>query len=182
MPSYFAPTDSQANPIFDPDARYWIEQLKLEPHPEGGYYRETYRATETFAAAALPSKFPGNRSFCTAIVYLLEANDFSAFHRIRSDETWHFYGGDPLEVHVLAEGRHRCVTLGRQPHHQQQLQWTVQANTWFASRPQRGGRYSLVGCTVSPGFDFEDFEMATAAQLTREFPQHTQLIREMTRQ
>ena len=95
------------------EARRWIDGLRLRPHPEGGYYRETYRASEGIARAALPARFPGDRSFCTAIYYLLEAGQLSAFHRIRQDEMWHLYAGGGLTVHVIdPTGRYDALKLG----------------------------------------------------------------------
>ena len=113
----------------------------------------------------------------------MEANNFSAFHRIMSDELWHFYAGDPLEVlYIDHKGHLRRILLGQNPVNGEQLQAVVPANTWFGSRPSNLSNYSLVGCTVSPGFDFQDFEMAKRAHLIQEFPEHTKIIEELTRE
>src|SRR4051794_10271507 len=94
-------------------AELLINQLQLQPHPEGGYYRETYRSTESIAAGAIPARFNGTRSFATCIYYLLQQGDYSAFHRIKSDECWHFYAGDPLLIHLIdLDATYRCVQLG----------------------------------------------------------------------
>ena len=93
-------------------AQYYIESLKLSPHPEGGYYRETYRSPDTLPAASVSERFAGSRSCCTGIFYLLQAGDYSAFHRIKSDEMWHFYAGNPLEVHMLDHNGHSVIELG----------------------------------------------------------------------
>jgi predicted cupin superfamily sugar epimerase len=162
-------------------ATYWIENLKLLPHPEGGYYREVYRATEVIPHSALPQRFAGARAFATSIYYLLEQGDFSAFHRIHSDETWHFYAGGALEIFMLGEGAPSSITLGADVAQGQHLQFTVPAGAWFASRPKPESAYSLVGCTVSPGFDFNDFTMADRRELSREFPQALQIIESLTR-
>src|SRR6202167_2459195 len=116
------------------DAKYWIEKLSLEPHPEGGYYRETYRADLGLTRDGLPPEFNGPRAVSTAIYFLLERENFSAFHRLRSDEVWHFYAGDPLIVHVIEpEGKYSSILLGRDPDAGQALQAVVPAGCWFAS-------------------------------------------------
>ncbi len=159
-----------------------IQQFQLQPHPEGGWYKETYRSTELFTAGALPGRFGGNRNFSTAIYFLLEAGNFSAFHRIKSDECWHFYAGDPLEVFVLHPAGALTVTrLGNRYDKGELFQYVVSANCWFASRPAKESLYCLVGCTVAPGFDFADFEMATEQVLVKDFPQHAALIKELCR-
>jgi predicted cupin superfamily sugar epimerase len=159
-----------------------VERLRLEPHPEGGFFRETYRSGETFAAAALPDRFSGDRAFSTAIYYLLGPGDFSGFHRIRSDETWHFYKGDGLVVHMLAEGgSYERFVLGADPDRGEVFQATVKAGRWFASEPLQKDGYALVGCTVSPGFDFRDFEMADADTLLAGWPLQGELIGRLCR-
>ena len=163
------------------DAFYWIKNLDLSPHPEGGFYKEAYRSSESIPHGALPTRFSGARSFSTSIYYLLQKGDFSAFHRICSDEGWHFYGGSPLHLHIIYNGRYRRVVIGAEVSDGHYLQYTVPAGAWFASEPSEGGEYSLVGCTVSPGFDFADFEMAGREVLTQEFPEQASLIERLTR-
>lgn len=159
-----------------------IARYDLEPHPEGGWYRQTYQCNERIAKDALPARFGGERSFSTAIFFLLTPGNFSAFHRIKSDECWHFYAGGPLEVMVLAaDGTLSITTLGQDIGKGQLFQYIVPANSWFASRPATGSAYCLVGCTVAPGFDFADFELAVADELMRQYPEHKELIRELTR-
>jgi uncharacterized protein len=163
-------------------AAYYIQHLQLLPHPEGGYYKEVYRSELNLAQEALPTQFGGTRQICTSIYFLIEKGNFSAFHRIKSDETWHFYDGDALEVIELkTDGTLKKTAVGSDLEHNEQLQFTVKANTWFASRVKAGGNYSLVGCTVSPGFDFEDFEMAKRTGLLEKFPQHKNEITALTR-
>jgi predicted cupin superfamily sugar epimerase len=165
------------------DARYWIDRLQLIPHPEGGYYRQTYRAELTLEEAALPPEFGGSRSLATAIYFLLKGTDFSAFHRLRSDEMWHFYAGGPLVVHVIGEdGQHSEILLGSDAESGQVFQAVVEAGCWFGSRVRDPGAFALVGCTVSPGFDFADFELAKRDELVRLYPQHRQLIEGLTRE
>jgi uncharacterized protein len=162
-------------------AQYWIEKLRLEPHPEGGFYRQTYRAALQIDKRALPKGFSGSRAVCTAIYFLLQGDDFSAFHRLRSDEMWHFYAGDPLEVHLIDPlGAHSQILIGNDPEEGQAMQAVVKAGCWFGSKPLRAS-FALVGCTVSPGFDFDDFELARRKELTALYPQHRELIRSLTR-
>jgi uncharacterized protein len=163
-------------------AQYWIDKLNLLPHPEGGYYRETYRAELSIAQEALPDGFIGPRSISTAIYFLLDGENFSAFHRLRSDEVWHFYAGGPLVIHVIQESGERSeIQLSSDPADGLLLQAVIQAGRWFACRVRDPNSFALVGCTVAPGFDFADFEMAKQAELIRAFPQHRELIEQFTR-
>jgi len=159
----------------------WIEKLKLEPHPEGGFYRQTYRADLVLAKESLPH-FAGPRAASTAIYFLLDGANFSAFHRLRSDELWHFYVGAPLTVHVIDEcGGYSELRLGGSPDAGEALQAVVKAGCWFASEVRDRKSFALVGCTVAPGFDFEDFELAKRDELTRRYRQHRELIEKLTR-
>ncbi len=137
-----------------------IAQLELVPHPEGGHYRETYRASQRVDTPH------GLRAASTAILFLLEAGDCSHWHRIHSDEAWHFHGGDALLVHELSPGGAATTTrLGMDLSGGEQPQHVVPAGSWFAAEPAPGSPWSLVSCTVAPGFDFADFELASADQL-----------------
>jgi predicted cupin superfamily sugar epimerase len=162
-------------------SNYWVKNLQLAPHPEGGFFREVHRSTELIPHSALAPHFSGARTFATSIYYLLESRDFSAFHRILSDETWHFYAGGPLEVVMLVSDTFTVVTLGSDLERGQHLQFTVPKGTWFASRPCLETHYSLLGCTVSPGFDFADFELGDRNTLLREFPRAREVIHALTR-
>jgi predicted cupin superfamily sugar epimerase len=162
-------------------AEYWIRKLNLAPHPEGGYYRETYRAAESVPAAGLPRRYGGRRAMATAILFLLKAGQVSRLHRLKSDEVWHFYDGGPLTLHVIGpKGRYAAVRLGRHGQRGERLQATVTAGNWFGATVAPGGNCSLVGCTVAPGFDFADFELADRKRLVRRYPQHRRLIRRLT--
>lgn len=170
------------------DAAYWIQKLTLEPHPEGGYFRQTYRSDAILAREALPAHFTGPRSSSTAIYFLLDGDNFSAFHRLRSDEIWHFYAGSPLSVHVIRpDGEYSELELGNNPEAGEALQALVKAGCWFASevrkevREKDSNAFALVGCTVAPGFDFDDFELAERGALARDYPQHRKLIERLTR-
>ena len=163
--------------------KYWIEKLQLEAHPEGGYFRQTYRSEVSIAREALPLGFAGARAASTAIYFLLEGENFSAFHRLRSDEVWHFYAGDPLIVHVIEpDGKYSSILLGRDLDAGQALQAVVPAGCWFASHVADWKSFAVVGCTVAPGFDFGDFEMGKRAELVARYPQHRELIERLTRQ
>jgi uncharacterized protein len=163
------------------DAQYWIHHLGLSPHPEGGYYRATYKSDLTIVRSALPSSYQGDRSASTAIYFLLEEGNFSAFHRIASDEVWHFYAGSSLVVYVIdPEGNYSELHLGDGS--DEAFQAVVKAGCWFASRVRDVAGFALVGCTVAPGFDFADFELALRSELIRTFPAHQKLIEELTRE
>ncbi|WP_026464243.1 cupin domain-containing protein [Adhaeribacter aquaticus] len=158
-------------------AAYYIEQLQMIAHPEGGYYKETYKAPENIPVFGLPARFKGDRSFSTAIYYLLEQKDFSAFHRIKSDECWHFYAGGALYVHVLElNGTYSRVQLGNNLEKGEVFQFVVPAGAWFAAEPAPGTTFALVGCTVAPGFDFADFELAEKEVLLSQFAQQADVI------
>jgi uncharacterized protein len=165
------------------DIQYIVNHLALEPHPEGGFFRETYRASENVSGLSLPPRFGGDRSLATAIYFLLGPGDFSAFHRIKSDETWHYYKGNgSLIVHILEKHKgYRQIKLGNRPEVGEVFQATVPAGAWFASEPEGLWGYALVGCTVSPGFDFRDFELADEESLKDEFPEQYALIVKLTR-
>jgi predicted cupin superfamily sugar epimerase len=162
-------------------AQSYIQALQMRPHPEGGFFQESYRSEQTMQAPA-PGGGSVQRNVCTAIYFLLEAGNFSAFHRIKSDEIWHFYAGQALEVlELLPDGELCCTRLGSDILRGEIPQYVVPADTWFASRVADGGTFSLVGCTVAPGFDFADFRLARRQELLEIFPQHRQIITELTR-
>jgi predicted cupin superfamily sugar epimerase len=159
-----------------------ITKLNLLPHPEGGFYKETYRSKGEFSVGSLNEKFSGNRSYCTGIYFLLTKNNFSAFHKIKQDEMWHFYDGDALTVHMIdKDGVYHKQLIGNKFHENQVPQFVVPRGAWFASSVEEDGEYSLVGCTVSPGFDFDDFELADRASLINEHPIHKKIITKLTR-
>ena len=170
---------------------YYIQVLNLQPHPEGGYFAETYRSAEVVAQSALPARFGGERSLGTAIYFLLESHHISALHRIQADEIWHFYAGSPLDVFVIKpDGQLTIIRLGNNPEQGEVFQAVVPAGCWFGSRPVVDSTvmdstvdsttFSLVGCTVAPGFDFADFELADRTRLLNEFPQHRAVIEKLT--
>lgn len=163
-------------------AQQLIAQYQLQPHPEGGYYTRTYASEEMIEATALPERFHSDRFISTAIYFLLEGNQFSAFHRIKSDELWHFYTGVGLHIYIIhPNGRGEIIKLGNDPVNDFSFQCTVKAGCWFASKPVSENGFSFVGCTVAPGFDFADFELAGKERLLNKYPQHGQWINSLCR-
>jgi uncharacterized protein len=148
-----------------------IKKFNLKEHPEGGFFVEAYRSSETIPQQALPSRYEGSRCFSTSIYFLLPAGSVSRLHRIASDEVWHFYLGGSLELlQISPDGRIEKVMLGQDIEAGQKLQHAVPAGCWFGARPTQGSAYSFVGCTVAPGFDFADFELANPEDLSRRYP------------
>lgn len=163
------------------DAAYWIRKLGLVAHPEGGYFRETYRASESVDANALPERFDGKRNMCTAIYFLLSGDQVSRLHRLKSDEMWHFYQGSPLAIHVIDRaGTYRNIRLGPDADAGEVFQTVVTGGCWFGAAADDPRAYTLVGCTVSPGFDFHDFEMGDRDKLIQRWPEHARIIRKLT--
>ncbi|HYG16513.1 MAG TPA: cupin domain-containing protein, partial [Bacteroidia bacterium] len=155
-------------------AAYWIEKLGLTQHVEGGAFKETYRSP--LVLSNLPRDFKGARNASTTIYFLLQDGEFSALHKIAADEGWHFYEGTPLTVYEIeANGNLIKHTLGRDFEKGETFQCTIKAGSWFGSRVENGG-YALVGCTVAPGFDFADFELANRDVLLQQFSHHEKLI------
>ena len=148
-----------------------IRKFDLKNHPEGGYFTQSYRSSEMISQHALPSRYKGDRSFSTSIYFLLPSGTVSHLHRITSDEIWHFYSGGPLELLQLhPDGNMEKVILGQDLEAGQKVQHVVPAGCWFGARPADDSPYSFVGCTVAPGFDFADLELADPADLCRVFP------------
>jgi predicted cupin superfamily sugar epimerase len=166
-------------------ARDLIEYLGLKPLSfEGGYYRETWRADEAVPPSGLPPRYSAARALGTAIYYLLtdEPGQFSALHRVASDEVFHFYLGDPVEMLLLSPaGNAREIMLGPKILDGQLVQYVVRRGVWQGARLASGGRFALLGATVAPGFDFQDFELGKRDELVRQYPEHAQLIRALTR-
>ncbi|UYO92184.1 cupin domain-containing protein [Pollutimonas sp. M17] len=163
----------------DPQVERLIRQFGLSPHPEGGYYAETYRSDERVARGASGTQ----RSASTAIYYLLDNGAYSAWHRIASDEVWHFYAGHPLDVHVLMpDGKsvtHRLGNALQSPG--SSFQAVVPAGCWFGAELADPDSYAFVGCTVAPGFEFSEFELACTDTLLAAYPRHAPLIQRLAR-
>jgi len=152
-----------------------IERLQLQPHPEGGFYKEIYRSSEIIPLQALAERYTEARNTVTSIYFLLEHTDKSRYHRLLSDEIWFFHTGNPVEIFFLTENEGlSSLTIGPLPLPQQVL---IPKNTWFAAQPQsNGAEFTLVSCVVAPGFHFDDFELAERATLIAAFPNHTEHI------
>ena len=157
-----------------------VEILDLQPHPEGGFYKETYRSKGKIKLGG-ELDIKDERNYSTAIYFLLVQDSFSAWHRIKQDEAWHFYEGSPVRVHSISpKGEYWYFDLGLDFNLGQEPQYIVPGGSWFASETL--GAYSLVGCTVAPGFDFKDFELANRKELSQLFPAHQPLIQKFTRE
>jgi len=157
-----------------------IDKLQLNKHPEGGYFKETYRSEEYVKKEDLPDRYRGKRNFYTSIYFMLTKNDISKFHRIKSDEIWHFYQGDPLDIFVIRENGVLDVRkLGNYLLNGESPQILIEKNHWFAAKIS-GSNYSLLGCSVSPGFEFEDFELAERGELIQQYPHLKETITRLT--
>lgn len=163
-------------------AEYWIQKLRLTRHPEGGYYREIYRSAEKIPKEALPDRYDGPRIFSTSIYYLLPGNEASYFHRLKSDEVWHFYQGSPVSLFVISPAGGLSETnLGPDFDSGQVLQSVIPAGHWLGAALKARKSYVLVGCTVAPGFDVRDFELGRRQELLALFPQHQAIILNLTK-
>ncbi|MCB0345388.1 MAG: cupin domain-containing protein [Bdellovibrionales bacterium] len=156
--------------MFEQRVNQLIRDLDLAPHPEGGYYSEYYRSSQQISASI------GPRACSTAIYFLLAREEVSKFHRLNSDEIWHFYEGTSLYLHTLGDDGLDLTVLGEGGFPNA----VVPAGTWIAAEVPQPEGYALVGCTVSPGFEFEDFELAERAALLREFPDYGNIIEKLT--
>lgn len=148
---------------------------------EGGYYTETYRSDETIPRHALPERYPSERSVCTAIYFLLTPEVFSAMHRVKSDEIFHFYAGDPVEQLLLhPDGSHETIIIGPNVLAGEKPQAIVPHGVWQGAKLEAGGEFALLGCTVSPGFDFADYEHGDRSELVASYPECGSLITDLT--
>ncbi len=162
------------------DHEYWRDKLQLTKHPEGGHYREIYRADE-FIAVRRPESEAAQRNQCTSIYFLLKSGERNFLHRIKSDELWHFYDGSPLIVYEIdAQGNLRKNLLGLNPDNGELPLLVIKAGSWFCAEVLAENSFTLAGCTVSPGFDFKDLEIADRGILMEEFPQHGNFINKFT--
>lgn len=152
-------------------AAYWIEELQLVPHPEGGYYKEVYRSDEAIHPIGLPERYLTPRSMSTAIYFLLRSEDISAFHRIKSDEIWFYHAGSSADIYIIENREFRVEKVGMNRKRGDQLQILLPRNSWFGAKVIDQESFILVSCTVAPGFDFEDFELADRKELLVEYPE-----------
>lgn len=159
----------------------WIKKLQLIPHPEGGYFRETYRSGELCSVKNLPPGYSGDRNFSTAIFYLLEGDQVSKFHKLKSDEIFHFYDGTGMIFRIIdITGNLTEKKLGIKFDEGQSPQILMKAGEWFAAGLTHSDSFCLAGCTVSPGFHFDDFEMGDRDELIKMFPEHIKIIEQFT--
>lgn len=165
-----------------PQVAQLVQQLNLQPHPEGGFFRETYRSVGSIDVPCLDGPYQSARNYATCIYFLLTSENFSAFHRIHQDEVWHFYEGAPLLLHVITpSGVYSKHLIGSPLLDEATPQFVVPGGSWFAVEVRDSNQYTLLGCTVSPGFSFEDFELAQRSTLSKQFPKHSTLIERLTR-
>ncbi len=163
-------------------AEEYINRLQLSPHPEGGYYKEIYRAGEIYQAEHLPGRYTKSRVFSTSIYFMLEGSQVSNLHRLKSDEIWHFYDGSGVIIYGIAEdGRITEILLGNNIDNGELPQAVIREGTWFCAEVADKSSYSLIGCTVSPGFEFEDFELGEREKLLKQFPAHEKIIKKFTK-
>lgn len=159
-------------------AKSWIKKLNLDEHPEGGYFVNTYKSHKIIDL----SEYNGSRSLCTVIYYLLIGNQFSSFHIMKSDEIWHFYSGSSLTLHIIdSKGRLNDLVLGPNFNEGERFQVVVKSGCWFAASINDKKSYSLVGCTVSPGFEYKDWKIGIRRRLIEVYPQHKMIIEKYTR-
>ncbi|MFP7296661.1 cupin domain-containing protein [Neobacillus niacini] len=159
------------------DLQKWVSKLGLIPHPEGGYYKETFKSDEQIGDNELSVNFEGKRKLYTSIYFLLTSDDVSHFHRLKSDELWYYHGGSSLSVHIIDEtGKYQEIKLGMNLDAGEVPQYLVKKNSIFGSSVAEKNTCSLVGCMVSPGFEFQDFELFTQDELLQKYPEHKEII------
>ncbi|MEW9052926.1 MAG: cupin domain-containing protein [Neobacillus sp.] len=155
----------------------WVSKLELSPHPEGGYFKSTFESDERITDRERSVNYAGERKLFTSIYFLLTSNDVSHFHRLKSDELWYYHGGSSLTVHIIHEnGEYEEIKLGLNLDKGEVPQALVKKNSIFGSSVMEKDTCALVGCMVSPGFDFQDFELFTQDELLTKYPQHHEII------
>ena len=165
----------------DKQANFWIGHLRLNKHPEGGWFKEVYRSDEILSKKSLPERYTSFRAISTSIYYLLYGNEHSSFHRLRSDEIWHFYSGSPVSVYIILPSGNLIIKIcGPFAERGNSFQLLIPKGSWFAAKVTDPSSFTLLGCTVAPGFDFEDFELGQREELTKRFPQHAKIIQAFT--
>jgi predicted cupin superfamily sugar epimerase len=163
------------------NAEYWIQHLKLLPHPEGGFFRETYKSKINIEQQTLPYGFKGSRRLCTSIYFLLRTQDISRLHRLKSDEIWYYHYGSSLKIVLIdQEGNKHTKILGPNAEKAEQLQVEIPAGTIFGAQVTDENSFCLVGCIVTPGFEFSDFELFDREDLLQAYPKHSDVINKFT--
>ena len=167
----------------DPKVKFYIDKLGLQKHPEGGYYKEIYRSDEIILKENLPGRYDGNRNFLTSIYFLLEEGSISLFHKIKSDEIWHFYDGSAIKIYTLKnDGELSVDFLGKNLDDGEMFQVIIEKGNWFCAEVVNKKSFVLAGCMVAPGFDFDDFKLAERNELIKNFPVHKKLIERFTKE
>lgn len=162
-----------------PKAKNYIKQLQLKKHPEGGYFREVYRSAEKILPEYLPKRYKSTRNFSTSIYFLLEGKQFSTFHLLQSDELWHFYDGSSVLLYIIDNhGDLSVQKFGKGKGYHFQI--TIKKRNWFAAEVENKNSFALFGCTVSPGFDFDDLKIGERDEMIIKFPQHKKIITRLT--
>ncbi|HED05542.1 MAG TPA: cupin domain-containing protein [Ignavibacteria bacterium] len=160
---------------------FYIKKFGLEKHPEGGYFKETYRSGEIIQKDFLPVRYSGARTFSTLIYFLLQGEQISYFHKLKSDEIWHFYDGSSLTIYLIKNEYEIIeIILGNDVQNNESFQAIIPKDNWFAAEVMNKNSYSLVGCTVAPGFDFKDFELSKRKELLKTYPNHLGIINKFT--
>jgi predicted cupin superfamily sugar epimerase len=162
-------------------AEYYIEKLGLLPHPEGGFFKETYRSSGSIKSDCLPAGYKSGRNFSTLIYYMLAGSNISAFHKLKSDEIWHFYDGSPVKIIRINENRELKETLlGKDLTKGETFQAVIPKNSWFGAELADKNSFGLIGCTVSPGFEYEDLAIGKRDELIKQFPEYRTVIEKLT--
>ena len=165
-----------------PKAEFYIDKLKLIPHPEGGFYSEVYRSDEVFNAGCISTRYINKRNISSSIYFLLEGEQVSHFHRLKSDEVWHFYDGCSLTIYLIDRaGQMKKIFLGNNIDKGERFQAVIERGLWFGAELKEENSFSLIGCSVSPGFDFEDFEMGERNFLLKLSPTNKEIIEKLTK-
>lgn len=165
------------------DINYWIKNLDLKPHPEGGYFKEVFRSEGKIPKACSHNRFGGDRSYMTSVYFLLSHDDFSAFHQFKQDEIWNFHYGSSICLHTIdTDGSYTKFKCGLDIKNGDNIQCMVKAGQWFCATVEEENGFAVVGCVVAPGFDFADFELGHTKQLLEKFPQHKEIIKKYSRE
>ncbi len=163
--------------------KYYIKKLGLKNHPEGGYFKEYYRSDEIILKKYMPKRYTGNRNISTSIYFLLDEENISRFHKLNSDEIWHFYDGTAIKIYTINNyGKLSVILLGRNQEKGELFQAVIKKGNWFCAEIVNKKSFALVGCTVAPGFDFADFILAERKQLIEKFPDCIELINRFTKE
>lgn len=165
------------------DLKKLIEELDLQPHPEGGYFREIYRSNRLLTEDVFPFVYDSHRNLFTSIYYLLASDDTSKFHKLKAEEIWYFHAGSTLIIHEIdkKDGSYKKTFLGNDLKNDNVFQYCIKPGNWFGAELLNKNSFALVSCVVVPGFEFEDFQMAERSELIKQFPEHKEIIIKLTK-